>query len=71
MVKIVENPMKKMDDLGGFTTPIFGNTQMAQSTYILRSRKHMNLHVIDEYFQKYGCILVPGEGFVDMLLNSL
>ena len=20
----------------------------------------MNLHVIDKYFQKYGCILVPG-----------
>ena len=27
MVKIMENPIK-MDDLGGLTTPIFGNTHM-------------------------------------------
>ena len=28
MVKIMENPIK-MDDLGGFTTPIFGNTHVS------------------------------------------
>ena len=27
MVKIMENPVK-MDDLGGFITPIFGNTHI-------------------------------------------
>ena len=33
MVKIMENPVK-IDDLGGFTTPIFGNTQVVFGTFL-------------------------------------
>ena len=31
MVKIMENPIKQMDDLGGITTPIFGSTPIWMS----------------------------------------
>ena len=33
MVKIMENPIE-MDDLGGFTTPIFGSTPIYQKLTI-------------------------------------
>ena len=37
-VFLMENPIK-MDDLGGFTTPIFGNTQMGTMLRMLQEKE--------------------------------
>ena len=47
MVKIMDNPMNKWDDLGGFT-PIFGNTK----TYIIRKKSEENMKKPHFYLNK-------------------